>query len=443
MIKMREITISTTREGSTHDNNATIHIEANNKPVEYMAYLVPRRFGASETDLYNRDAIFNSYSAAWNSIIKGVYSRKQHFHQVNEGRRIDLDAESVYLIVTFSSAMTSTQLRKIEVTIKKNKSSYDINGMKVSKKAIGSILARIMLDVYAKTNRKGLVLTRREMTKIVYSALDTPEDIRYAIINRMPYRYFIDGIKHEARLKIMQISDNSFAIEISSDLWGTISQDNLVTLLGHYVHDKKIGSWKHLSPTKLFTRLVGREPSKSDKKLMLAFLDQNRSSKMVGDRAMSLLDDLVKQYPKRIRRLDIGNNIRIVVIGKVSDWLLSGRKTDINSTNLGPQAVSTKMLHENTEEDQTISASWGHNICINTGGKNPSLGDQFASRILSLLNDDVTMHRVYTLDKSRMEKNKSKYRVKLESDKIFMDDFNQWNMVVDDYDNLYRMSVRE
>ena len=53
------------------------------------------------------------------------------------------------------------------------------------------------------------------------------------------------------------------------------------------------------------------------------------------------------------------------------------------------------------------------------------------------------MHRVYTLDKSRMEKNKSKYRVKLESDKIFMDDFNQWNMVVDDYDNLYRMSVRE
>ena len=47
MIKMREITISTTREGSTHDNNATIHIEANNKPVEYMAkpiYIIEMQF---------------------------------------------------------------------------------------------------------------------------------------------------------------------------------------------------------------------------------------------------------------------------------------------------------------------------------------------------------------------------------------------------------------
>jgi len=128
----------------------------------------------------------------------------------------------------------------------------------------------------------------------------------------------------------------------------------------------------------------------------MAFLEQNRSEKLVQERAMTLLDDLLVQYPDRVKRKDSEEAIRIIVSGQTSDWLLCGSKSNLKRESIGVQAVSTQMLRVKSEDTGDIMY-WGHSICINSGGKNPSLGDQFASRILSLLNDRMTMSRVSTL----------------------------------------------
>jgi hypothetical protein len=133
----------------------------------------------------------------------------------------------------------------------------------------------------------------------------------------------------------------------------------------------------------------------------MAFLEQNRSEKLVQERAMTLLDDLLVQYPDRVKRKDSKNSIRIIVSGQSSDWLLVGSKDNLENTKIGIQAVSTQMLSE-TIIDAKDAMKWSSTICINTGGKNPSLGDQFASRILSLLNDNMTMKRVSTLGSAVM-----------------------------------------
>jgi hypothetical protein len=85
-----------------------------------------------------------------------------------------------------------------------------------------------------------------------------------------------------------------------------------------------------------------------------------------------------------------------LISGQSSDWLLTGAKSNLTREKIGVQAVSTQMLRIQNDGD-SLSMCWGGSICINTGGKNPSLGDQFASRILSLLNDSMTMSRVSTL----------------------------------------------
>ncbi len=74
-----------------------------------------------------------------------------------------------------------------------------------------------------------------------------------------------------------------------------------MTMIGFYRHGKRVGNWKFLSPSTLFTRLMGKKPTKAETKLMMAFLEQNRSEKLVQERAMTLLDDLLVQYPDRVK----------------------------------------------------------------------------------------------------------------------------------------------
>ena len=409
-------------EIATQENNRIlechVHFERDGENVEYTQHLCPNRNRIDSRVLYSADPILEKTTDAFAIILKGAYSRQQYYRisKIDEdGRRHSEypDADDLFFVVAFSSRKENTY-SEVEVLISKKGSSYSINGITTSRKHIAPILARILLDVDAKTQRKETALSRKELRNIVTSSILVPEDIRYVLTSRLPYQYMIEGRTINVRLQVMQISDDNYAIEISSNVWGKISQKDLMTMIGFYRHGKRVGNWKFLSPKTLFTRLMNKEPTEAETKLMMAFLEQNRSEKLVQERAMTLLDDLLVQYPDRVKRNDSETEIRIIVSGQSADWLLTGSKSNLTREKIGVQAVSTQMLRTQNYDD-SLSMCWGGGICINTGGKNPSLGDQFASRILSLLNDKMTMSRVSTLGD---EVTKPKPRLIMDSEKI-------------------------
>lgn len=413
---MREIQF----EINTQENNRVlrchVHFEKDGREVMFSDHLCPNRHRIDSRVLYSADPILEKTTEAFNAILKGAYNRNQYYRiaKLSESGNTYMEYpenDEVFFVITFTSKY-DVLLNEVEVVISKKGSSYSINGMATPRKHIAPILARILLDVDAKTKRNGTKLSRKALRNIVSSSILVPEDIRYVLTSRLPYQYMIEGRKIHVRLQVMQISDDDYAIEISSNVWGKISQKNLMTMIGFYRHGKRVGNWKFLSPKTLFTRLIDKEPTEAETKLMMAFLEQNRSEKLVQERAMTLLDDLLVQYPDRVKRNDSASTIRIIVSGQSSDWLLTGAKSNLKNENIGVQAVSTQMLRANITPDDGNYVSWGGSICINTGGMNPSLGDQFASRILSLLNDSMTMRRVSTLGNEVL---KSKPRLIMES----------------------------
>ena len=405
MITMRRINFEIYTQENTKTLRCSVHFEKDGREVVFREHICPNRHRIDSRVLYSADPILEKTSEAFNEILKGAYNRHQYYRMniVDENGTTHTEypeSDNLFFVITFTSkcdaGLDSEASREVEVIISKKGSSYSINGMATPRKHIAPILARILLDIDAKTKRKEVPLSRKELRDIVASSILVPEDIRYVLTTRLPFQYMKEGRTINVRLQVMQISDDDYAIEISSNVWGKISQKDLMTMIGFYRHGKRVGNWKFLSPKTLFTRLMNKEPTEAETKLMMAFLEQNRSEKLVQERAMTLLDDLLVQYPDRVKRKDSEEAIRIIVSGQTSDWLLCGSKSNLKRESIGVQAVSTQMLRVKSEDTGDIMY-WGHSICINSGGKNPSLGDQFASRILSLLNDRMTMSRVSTL----------------------------------------------
>lgn len=408
---MRRINFEIYTQENTKTLRCSVHFERDGREVMFSDHLCPNRHRIDSRALYSADPILEKTAEAFNQILKGAYNRNQYYRIAKlKSGQIDtkyLQSDELFFVITFTSKYDefNTALvndlpkdsSEVEVVISKKGSSYSINGMATPRKHIAPILARILLDVDAKTKRKEVPLSRRELRDIVTSSILVPEDIRYVLSTRLPFQYMKEGRTINVRLQVMQISDDDYAIEISSNVWGKISQKDLMTMIGFYRHGKRVGNWKFLSPRTLFTRLMNKEPTEAETKLMMAFLEQNRSEKLVQERAMTLLDDLLVQYPDRVKRNDSKETIRIIVSGQSSDWLLCGSKSNLKREKIGVQAVSTQMLRIRNDNVTGLIMHWGHSICINSGGKNPSLGDQFASRILSLLNDSMTMSRVSTL----------------------------------------------
>jgi len=125
---------------------------------------------------------------------------------------------------------------------------------------------------------------------------------------------------------------------------------------------------------------------------------------MVENRASSLLTDLAEQYSDRIKVLwyesGDSNALRakaLFVRGKLADWVI----TD-NAYKSEIQAVSTYVFSKevsNTGKRKFQDGYLGGPICIDNMSKNSSVGDQFAARAFALLNDNLTVARVNTVNR--------------------------------------------
>ena len=182
------------------------------------------------------------------------------------------------------------------------------------------------------------------------------------------------------------------------------------------------------------------EPSEAQLKMMIAFLEQNRTDDIVQDRAIQLVKDLEKQYVGRMKVIwfSPGNSSKeqikaIMVRGKLADWVITDNqfKSDI-------QAVSTFIVKKGgTLESQSTNKTKIQDcyldgpICIDNMTKNSSVGDQFAARALSLLNDKITVEIVNTI-KRYLNKEHYEYQYGC---RISVNEFrlNKWKGLKDDF----------
>jgi hypothetical protein len=256
-----------------------------------------------------------------------------------------------------------------------------------------------------------------KLLSALYATLNLPENVQYCIENRAPFHFFVDFEKQDVRLNVVQIDDNLLAMEISDGIWGEITPKQLDSYCNFYLHGKKRGSWKHLSPKSLYTKLMGREPSVSELKVMIAFLMQNRMQDIVDARALELVADMLVQHKGRLfAEYDTDGELsELTVRGKHYDWKLTN-----NRYKSGIQMVSTYVWQptkESTKDDEgkisgytLTEPNWLGPICIDNMADGSPLGDQFATRALALLNDFHTIKIVNTI-KRYLAAEPNEYRV--------------------------------
>jgi len=289
--------------------------------------------------------------------------------------------------------------------IEKNANRISINGQSTTLEIMSNAIARLAYKAAFEENALKLM-------PFFNSILSMPEEVRYVIENRVPYHFYSDYIKHDVRLNVTQISDKECAIEVGDGIWGNITIKELKKFCNFYVNNKKKGGWAYTSPENLYTRLLGKKPTQSDLKVMIAFLKQNRTQDIVERRAEKLVAELLEQYPKQLRGMNgIGGKVtEIFVRGKGYDWKLSA-----NGSSTGTQMVSTFVwqppsslgVHEIDVGDR--ECHWKGSICIDNLTDGSSLGDQFATRALAFINDQITIKMVGTIS-SYITAEPNKYR---------------------------------
>ena len=234
-----------------------------------------------------------------------------------------------------------------------------------------------------------------KLNKMLLENILLPENITYVLENRTPYHFIDpeDNRKVRCRLNVKRTGEEEFAIELSDGGWGTLKTNELNTFVEFYWKGGRRGNWKLLSPRKLYMRTVGREPTDVEIKTMISFLKQNRTQDIVERRARKLMEQMEQRYPDRIKIVKTEKSTVMYVRGKRADWRLTGKQDKLGETG-STQAVSTEHIHSIDSEGMP---NW-RSHCIDNVASNSSIGDQFCTRALATMNDDVLSDMVSTVN---------------------------------------------
>ena len=237
-----------------------------------------------------------------------------------------------------------------------------------------------------------------ELLEYTMKAISFPSNVMYAIENRAPYKFVKDLVWVESRLNVEAISMSECAIEISDGIWANISIKDLDTFVNTFKGNgsKRSKKWRNCSPKKLWKMLMGKEPKDTEINLMVEFLEQNRTQEIVEKRARELMDEILNDYPDRIRIVSKSDRTYMLVKGKVTDWIITDEAYKTRT-----QKVSTFLFTKDTEKG---GRPFGNGylypkggICIDNVSTTSSVGDQFAARAFALLNDEMTLKLVSTI----------------------------------------------
>ena len=302
---------------------------------------------------------------------------------------------------------------------------YHLMGEMQSKDIIVTAIARTIYKSCFNKNTD-------ELYKYMLYHLRLPENVSYALENRAPFHWYVKGKKIDVRFNVKMIDDDECAIEISDGIWAPMSVKNMNVYMNYYWKGQNRGSWAFLSPRKLWVKLMKKEPTNSQKDMMIAFLQQNRTDDIVQDRAIQLVKDLEKQYVGRMKVLwfSPGQSNKkqikaILVRGKLADWVITDNqfKSNIQAVSTYIVKKDTSLLTESSKKLRVQDCYLDGPICIDNMTKNSSVGDQFAARALALLNDKITVKIVNTVARYLNEQHlEGQIHQRLDMDKFCHDD---------------------
>lgn len=279
-------------------------------------------------------------------------------------------------------------------------SSVRLNGVKVSKENAEQIMSKIV-------NRLCFEKSSVTMKEYVKMLLTVPPRVIHALENRTPYRYFRDGERVKVRLNTKRINDKECALEISDSLWIPIKNKDLDSFLKYHKDMNNRSKKWNLSPMNLIRVLdmdTYKNMSASTERVMHHFLDQNRTQKIVEERAQKLLTEMESKFPTRLKVFmhkedehDDSPRKSMLVNGQLADWvIIPQRRTSNKHQSVEVYSISGE------SPNRTHTVAMGQYklngpICIDNIHGNSSIGDQIVSRALALLNDKAAVNAIHTL----------------------------------------------
>ena len=303
------------------------------------------------------------------------------------------------------------------VLIRRKNSAYYIDNQKVTRKRLVTILAQILY-------RSVFTRDTEIMDNYIEKCINLPYYVSYALENRTPYYFYDKGLKTEVRINTKLISETEAALEISEGIWASISVHNLNIFISTYLtNSSRSKTWYQISPTRLWSKLLGTEPRPSEYHLMIEWLKQNRTDEMVQKRAYELLNELCEEY-EEFTLVNFDNKKSIHIRGQIGDWVISPRAENRSSNR--HQGVNTYLFERyiNQNSDESVPNDedyermdsnrklWRGPICIDNLHKNSSIGDQMAARAMLLKNDSIAHKLIYTLKNVVKDNSEDKYRIK-------------------------------
>lgn len=275
-----------------------------------------------------------------------------------------------------------------------------INSKRLTKANSEYIMAKLI-------NRMCFEKSSKTMIEYLDTLMVVSPRVLYALENRTPYSFFNEGRRIDVRLNTKRISEKECALEISDSLWLPISNKDLDSFL-RFHRDKNNRSKKwNLSPLNLIKVLdpsTFLEMSESTIKVMYSFLDQNRTKKLVEERAQKLLTEMEDKFPTKLTLFNFEDKKALLVNGQLSDWVIIAPERDPTyNSHQSVEVYSVKAETEEEGEKETSKRSvrqyyhMSGPICIDNIHNNSSVGDQMVSRALALLNDKQAVEAIYTL----------------------------------------------
>lgn len=277
------------------------------------------------------------------------------------------------------------------ISLARKASGFYIDGIKMVKEDVVSALAKIILRAIYVRSEEVLMDYVEKVTTIPYNVL-------YALENRTPYHYYDYGERKDVKIDTKLISNTEVALQISDGIWAAMSVTELNRFISYYRHGKKRAKkWVQISPRNLWKALLDESPTSSQEKMMLAWLSQNRTEKIVEQRAEKLLIDLDNEYPQiTFMHWPNEETNALHIRGKVCDWIVSANR----GMKRGHQDVSTYRVGKPTNTVGGASFqghALSHSICIDNLHNNSTANDQLAARAMVLLNDKAAKKMIYTL----------------------------------------------
>ena len=320
-----------------------------------------------------------------------------HFHTLRfrrEGENFDTTNLTSFMGIKRGRTVDGIHQFKIDnfiLHVERRNKTYYVMGSLLNKSETILLISRVL---YKSCFTRDLT----ELLEYTMKAISFPSNVMYAIENRAPYKFVKDLNWIESRLNVEAISMTECAIEISDGIWANISIKDLDTFVNAFKGQgsKRSKKWKNCSPKKLWKILMGKEPKETELNLMVEFLEQNRTQEIVEKRARELMDEMLVDYPDRIKIISKDDKTYMLVRGKVTDWIITDEAYKTQT-----QKVSTFLFTKDRDKNGRPFAD-GYlypkgGICIDNVSTTSSVGDQFAARAFALLNDEMTLKLVSTI----------------------------------------------